>query len=143
MPQVKAAFVSIAFVRENGRMTDDELMQGFESGTLDEYPHVSHVRVAWCHLGRDPILIALARFRAALKRFAAGKGKPDRYHETITIALLLMIADRRGPAGESWDGFAARNPDLLQWPCPALTDLYGDGLLDSPRAREMFVLPEL
>ncbi len=124
-------------------MTDDELLQGFESGTLAEFPHALHVRVAWCHLRRDPILIALARFRAALRQFAAGKGKPDRYHETITIALLLMIAERRGPPGEAWQTFAARNPDLLQWPCPALTALYGSGVLDSARAREVFVLPEL
>jgi hypothetical protein len=50
----------------------------------------------------------LYRFRAALQRFAAGKGRPERYHETITIALLLLIADRRGDAGETWEEFAAR-----------------------------------
>jgi hypothetical protein len=124
-------------------MTDEELVQAFESGALEKFPHVSHVRVAWCYLRRDPILMALPRFRAALQRFAAGKGKPDRYHETITIALLLLIADRRGDVGESWDGFAARNPDLLQWPCPPLTKLYPAEVLDSARALEVFVLPDV
>ena len=118
-------------------MTDEELMRAFESRTLEEFPHASHVRVAWCHLERDPILVALARFRIALQRFATAKGKPDRYHQTITIALLLMIADRRGPAGESWEEFAARNPDLLRWPCPALTALYPDDLLATPRASDI------
>jgi hypothetical protein len=121
-------------------MTDAELVQAFESTKLDEFPHASHVRVAWYYLTRDPILIALPRFKAALQRFAASKGKPERYHETITIALLLLIADRRRD-GESWAMFAARNPDLLQWPCPALTELYPAERLDSPRAREVFVLP--
>ena len=124
-------------------MSDEELVQAFESGALENFPHESHVRVAWCYLRRDPILVALARFRASLQRFAAGKGKADRYHETMTIALLLLIADRRGDAGESWEEFAARNPDLLQWPCPTLTELYAAGVLDSARAREVFVLPDV
>jgi hypothetical protein len=124
-------------------MTDDELVQAFESGALEKFPHESHVRVAWCYLKRDPILAALPRFRAALQRFAAGKGKADRYHETITIALLLLIADRRGDAGESWEQFADRNPALLQWPCPLLTNLYPAEVLDSARAREVFVLPDV
>lgn len=122
-------------------MTDDELLQAFESGALEEFPHASHVRVGWCYVTRRPILDALPRFRAALQRFAAGKGKPERYHETITIALLLLIAERRGAAGEAWEAFAARNPDLLQWPCPALARFYSSDALDSSRARETFVLP--
>ena len=123
-------------------VTDDELVQAFEAGTLDEFPHESHVRVAWWYLVHEPLLAAMARFRSSLRRFAASKGKPDRYHETITIALLLMIAERRRD-GESWEAFAARNPDLLQWPCPPLTALYDGAVLDSPRAREVFVLPDL
>jgi hypothetical protein len=124
-------------------MTDDELVQAFESGALEQFPHESHVRVAWCYLKRDPILAALPRFRAALQRFAAGKGKADRYHETITIALMLLIADRRDGVDESWQDFAARNRDLMQWPCPLLTKLYPAHVLGSPRAREVFVLPDV
>ena len=124
-------------------MTDAELLRAFESGELQDFPHASHVRVAWCYLRRDPILLALPRFKAALQRFAAGKGKPDRYHETITVALMLMIVERLGGARDlSWSEFAARNPDLLQWPCPVLARLYSTSLLESPKAREVFVLPD-
>lgn len=121
---------------------DEELIRKFEAATLDDFPHAAHVRVAWWYVTHEPLLGGMARFRASLRRFAAAKGTPGRYHETITIALLLLIADRRRE-GESWDGFASRNPDLLQWPCPALTALYGRAALDSPRAREVFVLPDV
>ena len=125
-------------------MTDEELMQAFESGTLDEFPHALHVRVAWCYLRRDPILAALPRFRAALQRFAAGKGSPGRYHETITVAYMLLIAERLGSARElPWEAFAARNPDLLQRQPSALTAFYPEALLASPRARDVFVLPDV
>lgn len=123
-------------------MTDEQLVRGFEAGTLDEFPHAAHVRVAWWYLTHDSLLIAMARFRSALQRFAAAKAKPNRYHETITIALLLIIAERlEGSRELPWDAFAARNPDLLQWPS-ALSRFYTNDVLSSPRARDAFVLPE-
>src|SRR5215831_7280455 len=100
-------------------MTDDELVRAFEAAALDAFPHAEHLRVAWCYVSREPLLAAIARMRAGLQRFAAAKGKPDRYHETITVAFVLLVADRWRD-GESSEAFALRNPDLLQWPCPAL-----------------------
>jgi hypothetical protein len=122
-------------------MTDEQLVRAFEAASIEEFPHAAHVRVAWWYVTHTPLLTAMARFRAGLQRVSAAKGKPERYHETITIALLLLIVERRGSAGESWDAFAARNPELLQWPCPLLDRLYARDVLDSPRAREVFVLP--
>lgn len=122
-------------------MTDDELVRAFETTALEEFLHASHVRVGWWYVTHQPLLAAMARFRDGLQRFTAAKGKPQRYHKTITIAFLLLIADRHR-AGESWEAFAGRNPDLLQWPCPALTALYPPELLASDRARDVFVLPD-
>jgi hypothetical protein len=125
-------------------MTDEELVQGFESGDLptDLFTHAEHVRVAWWYLKQEPLLFALARFRATLQRFAAGKGKPARYHETITIAYMLLIAERlAGSRALAWTEFAARNPDLLLWQPSILTQYYADDVLASAQARERFVLP--
>jgi hypothetical protein len=102
------------------------------------------VRVAWCYLNRVPLLVALAQFRSALQRFATAKGKPERYHETITIAYMLLIAERLGHVrGASWERFAAANPDLLTWNPSILARFYTDGVLSSERARAVFVLPDL
>jgi hypothetical protein len=123
-------------------MTDDELVAAFESGRLDEFPHELHVRTAWCYLKRAPILVALPRFRAALQRFAAGKGKPDRYHETITVAYMLLIAERLRDGWElEWPAFAARHADLLRRQPSALSAFYPDDVLASDGARRAFVLP--
>jgi len=125
-------------------VTDDDLVRAFESCELDAFPHESHVRVAWCYLAREPILAALPRFRAALQRFAAAKGETGRYHETITVAFMLIIAERRAGARElTWDAFAARHPDLLQRTPSVLARYYSDDLLASARAREVFVLPDI
>src|SRR6478672_8605489 len=111
--------------RGTGTMTDDELLRGFESCALEDFPHESHVRVAWCYLKREPLLLALARFRSGLQRFAAAKGKPERYHETITVAFMLLIAERLEDARElEWDDFAARHPELLRWQPSILSRFY-------------------
>jgi hypothetical protein len=123
-------------------MTDEDLVRAFEAGSLEEFPHESHVRVAWWYLRQDPVLVALPRFRTALQRFAAAKGKPDMYHETITVAYVLLIAERLAGARDlSWDEFARRNPELLRRHPSALAKFYPAEVLASAKARERFVMP--
>ena len=66
-------------------------------------------------------------------------GKPGLYHETITWAYVLLVNERRAPAGEEdWPAFAARNPDLLAWrPSLLETKYYREETLWSERARRV------
>ena len=125
-------------------MSDDELVAAFESCTLKDFPHEAHVRVAWRYLQRESMLLALPRLRAALQRFAASKGQAGRYHETITVAFMMIIAERLdGARSLSWEAFAAQNDDLLQRQPSVLSRFYPGDVLASPRARETFVMPQL
>jgi hypothetical protein len=128
-------------------MTDEEFLRRFEAGTLPDggFHHRDHVRLAWLYLGRHPLLEAIARFRDGLRRFAAARGKPGLYHETITWAFLLLIHERmarRPPSTASWEAFAAANPDLLVWRPSVLGTYYRDETLASELARRVFVLPD-
>jgi hypothetical protein len=127
-------------------MTGEELIQQFEDGTTpaDTFHHADHVRLAFEYLCRYSLLEALERFPDALKRFAAAQGKAQRYHETITWAYLLLIRERIARAGcaQTWEEFAAHNPDLLLWKDGMLTTLYRQETLDSDFARHTFVLPD-
>ena len=125
-------------------LDDDALMAGFEAATLASFHHADHVHVAWIHLGRLPLLDAAQAFTAALKRFAAAQGTPGLYHETITLAFVLLIADRiaRRGRGESWEAFAAANPDLLTWKPSILERYYDPETLESPLARRAFLWPQ-
>jgi len=126
-------------------MTDEEFVQSFEELTLPEsaFHHRDHVRLAWIYLRRHPALEALARFTAGLQRFATFHGHPGLYHETITWAYLFLIHERMEDAaeGETWEEFAARNPDLLSWKPSILDRYYDTETLGSERARRLFVLP--
>ena len=127
-------------------MTDDELLEAFEAGRepLGGFHHREHVRVAWLYLRRDPWPAALGHFRDGLKRFAAAQGKPGLYHETITVAYLLLIHERMAGAGDggSFDAFVAQNPELLRWKPSLLDRYYAAATLDSDLARRVFVMPD-
>ena len=90
------------------------------------------------------MLEAIAKFSAALKRFAQSKGKPNLYHETITWAYLFLIRERiaRVDQPQSWEQFAENNPDLLIWKEGVLSTLYRQAALDSDLARQFFILPD-
>jgi len=125
--------------------TDQFLISEFEQGrTPGEFHHADHVRVAFAYVREFPMPEALARFSAALKRFARLKGKPNLYHETITWAYLLLIGERITRAGkrQSWEEFCAENGDLLLWKGGILERYYRRETLTSDLARGTFVFPD-
>jgi hypothetical protein len=115
-------------------VTDDEFVIAFENGTLplSAFRHADHVRMAFLCLGRYPLLEAIRRFSASLINFATAPGKTNLYNETITWAYLLLIQERlaRAARHQTWDEFAAANPDLLNWSDSVLKKYYRT----SPRA---------
>ena len=86
-------------------MTDEELIAAFERSEEPDcgFHHAQHVRVAWCYIRAHPLPEALARFTNALRRFAAARGKPDLYHETITVPLQDRMALDHDPFWRPYD----------------------------------------
>jgi hypothetical protein len=123
-----------------------ELFDRFVDATLPaaEFHHEQHVQVAWLFVQKHGMPAALSEFTAAIKRFADAKGATGLYHETITWAFLLLIADRqaRHPAA-SWDEFARANGDLLMWQPSILNRYYSKELLASDLAKRTFLMPDL
>lgn len=128
-------------------ITDQQVIASFESGAISasEFHHADHVRLAFAYLQEHPVLSALERFSAALKKFAANNGKAQLYHETITCAYIFLIAERiaRSDAEKlDWNRFAEKNSDLLVWKCGILSRYYQDATLKSDLARRTFVFPD-
>jgi hypothetical protein len=125
-------------------MTDAEFLAALEAGTLSEveFDHAGHVRAAWLYLRQGCFPEALARMGGALRAYTAAHGKPERYHETVTVAFLALINERLQVQGDSsdWRGFLAQNHDLLDR--RLLTHYYRPETLASPVARRVFILGE-
>jgi hypothetical protein len=121
------------------------LLERFVDTTLPagEFHHQQHVQVAWLFVQKYGMPAALGEFTTAIRRFADAKGATGLYHETITWAFLLLIAERqaRNPAA-AWEAFAASNADLLVWRPSILERYYSKELLGSELARRTFLMPD-
>ena len=124
-------------------MSDREFVEALEACTLPSelFDHREHVRLAWLYLREEPVLDALPRFIASLKRYAGSLGASAKYHETITYAFMFLINERmqRVPA-ETFDEFASAHADLFG---PILKRYYRGETLSSDLARATFLMPDL
>jgi hypothetical protein len=114
----------------------------FESGGLDpaQFLHAEHLRFGYEMLDRYPFGEAVSRFSGGLKLLAAKAGKPEVYHETITVAFLALINERRArDQTPAWSEFKRDNADLFDKRC--LENWYGAEQLSSDLARRIFCLP--
>jgi hypothetical protein len=122
--------------------TEEELL-ALEAGAVDPsaFPHPEHVRFAYAMLERYPFGEAVTRFSRGLKLLATKAGRPEVYHETITVAFLALIGERRARTQyENWSEFKANNSDLFDKRC--LEKWYGAEQLASDLARRTFCLPQ-
>jgi hypothetical protein len=124
-------------------MNDREFLAALESCRLPaaEFDHRAHVRAAYLYSLDTDFGTALARMSQSVRAFATSVGKPERYHETITVGFMALIRRHMHEygAGGSWNEFARDNPELLD---PAvLLRFFPRDVLASEVARKTFVLP--
>jgi hypothetical protein len=124
-------------------MTDDELIDGFEGASLPAFPHADHVRLTILYLARHGRQETERRLFDGLRRFAAAKGVPEKFHVTMTIAWLDLVEDARQRNPQAAD------PGSLLTACPELLDrdallrFYTRERLMSDDARQRWVAPDL
>ncbi len=106
-----------------------------------EFPHCEHVRMAFEMLKRHDFPETVLHYSRALRAMTERAGRPEAFHQTITIAFLSVIAERMETGGATdFAAFAQANPDLLAK--SVLTRWYGADRLASAAARRTFLLPD-
>jgi hypothetical protein len=116
--------------------SDDQFISAVESCTIESFHHSDHVRLAWLYCGRFGMPEASAKIVETIQRLAAHGGQTDKYHHTMTLAWMRLVAAARG-AG--WSGPEA-HPELLQK--EALSAYYSPEVLSSAEARRSWVEPD-
>jgi hypothetical protein len=121
----------------------ESLVRGFESCTLAEFKHASHLSVALWYLSRLPEREAFARMREGLRRFAAHHNS-NLYHETITLFWLRYVRDFIARAGEDRpthelaNQLADSRPDVR-----LIYDYYSQERLATDEAKASWIEPDL
>jgi len=123
-------------------MSDDELVRGFEAASLPAFPHADHVRLTIVYLARHGRAETERKLFDGLRRFAAAKGVPEKFHVTMTRAWIELVEDARRQHPEAPD------PPALLAACPQLLDrdallrFYSPERLKSDEARQQWVPPD-
>jgi hypothetical protein len=123
-------------------MTDHEFIAAYTAGQLEPagFDHRGHLRAAFLLLRSRPFLEACIAMRDGLQALAGKLGKPDLYHETVTVAFMALVAQRNPAAASDWDSFIAQHPALRE---RGLLDAwYSEALLASNAARTAFAMPD-
>ena len=126
-------------------MTDVELTRALERGEVanENFHHVSHLHVAWVYLAESSsVQQAANKMRDSLRRFAGAAGKPQKYHETITLFWVHLLSRAHAVSGgERLEEIVHANPQLLEKNFPLA--YYSAERLFSDEARTSWVEPDL
>ena len=124
-------------------MTDGELTRALEQGEIKDFHHASHLHVAWVYLAESSsVQQAASKMRETLRRFAAAAGKPEKYHETITLFWVHLLSRAYAAChGERLENIVQANPQLLEKNFPLA--YYSRERLFSDEARTSWVEPDL
>jgi hypothetical protein len=127
-------------------LNDDDFVARFQNCTLAkaEFHHADHIRLAFLYLeryGGD----AEARFLDGIRNLAASFGVADKFHYTVTIAWMRVVAAHLGEASgasrQCYADWIARNSHLLAK--DLLAAHYSAERLSNDTARRGWLEPDL
>jgi hypothetical protein len=122
-----------------------DLVRDFETCALpaEAFHHRDHIRVAWMYLRQMDYPAAEKRMSDAIRKFAGAHGANSKYHHTLTLAWMRLVAAaiRDDPRIDDFDCFSGAHPELFDPAAPKM--FYSPGLLQSEAARCGWVEPDI
>ena len=126
-------------------LSDEEFVEAFESCRLpgEQFHHEDHLRLAWIYLRQHGMREAEARLLSGIPRFAAHHGSPGKFHYTMTVAWLRLVAAAREPAAvhQTFSEFLGVHRTLSDR--DLLSKYYSKQLLEQEVARTGWIPPDL
>lgn len=92
---------------KSDQITDETFLQQFEKLTLDSkhFNHIGHIRLAWLYICQYGLESAMEKTFVGIPAYAGNLGASDKFHATITDAIVRIIAKR----------MSAGNTDRFAW----------------------------
>jgi len=125
--------------------SDEDFLRAFEdlSFPAELFHHREHLRVAWLYLQSSDASRAAERMAGGIRRFASHHGATQKYHHTLTMAWMRLVASTLVETTEksTFEQFMAAHPELSDK--NLFAKYYSNELLQSAAAREGWVEPDL
>jgi hypothetical protein len=124
-------------------LNDRDFLHHFEYGTLHEFSHRAHIRMAWLYLRMHEREEALQKIRAGLRHLTEAHDHSRKYHETLTVFWTKQIglAMEQTPEIEDFEALIAQHPHLLNGKLAEA--YYSRERLFSDEARQGWIEPDL
>ena len=125
-------------------LSDEVFLSEFLACSLppEQFDHRAHVRVAWLLLGRYPLEEAVERICEGIQRYATHHGATEKYHRTLSEAIVRLMAQGDGRTARSWEHFLGANAELLRDVRGMIAKYYSPERLGSIEAKRTFVPPD-
>ena len=80
-------------MEKHHQLTDPEFEKQFMHGLLhpDYFSHQAHLRLAWIHIDRYGIDVAIENITFQIKNYTQILGAENKYNETVTIASIRAV----------------------------------------------------
>jgi hypothetical protein len=125
--------------------SDEDFLRAFEdlSFPADHFHHREHIRVAWLYLKSSDATRAAEKMSERIRRFANHQGATQKYHHTLTLAWMRLVAAAlvETPEGYTFEQFISAHLQLKD--TKLLDKYYSKERLQSAAAREGWVEPDL
>ncbi|MGX5172539.1 hypothetical protein ACUR5C_00765 [Aliikangiella sp. IMCC44653] len=126
-------------------MQDQTFKQQFEALTLDPvyFNHLGHVRITWIYLNESTVATACEKVLDGIKKYATHLGAPDKFHYSLTVASVYIIAQAmRDSKTSNFVDFVAANADLFKHFKSQIAVYYSDKVIESNAAQQGWVEPD-
>ncbi len=127
-------------------ISDKQLLEQFEALTLDpsELNHVSHLCIAWLYLSKFDLREAIEKIAIGTKEYAESLGVYDKFHRTVTEAIVRIVYKRMSKLGKTnFEVFLRYNDDLVDDLKSLLHCHYTEEVLASADARFNYLQPDI
>jgi hypothetical protein len=126
-------------------LNDDDFILAFERCEIpgEHFHHADHLRLARLYVDRFGPEVAEWCMLKGIRKFAEHHGATQKFHYTMTVAWLRLVAFERGTdrAADAFEPWVARHQSLLRR--DLLSEHYSKDCLDSQAARGRWVEPDL
>jgi N-formylglutamate deformylase len=129
----------MSLVLASAHLNDEEFLAAFHGCQLSgsEFRHADHLRLAWLHLHREPLEMALRSVREGIQKFARHHKATGLYHETLTTAWVRLLSTHEEA---EFDDFLIANEHRLNK--ELLHRFWTPELLASDEAKRQWVPPD-
>lgn len=127
-------------------LNDDDFLKKFETCSLTNWSHKTHLRMAWLYLTRNDRRVAVNKIFDGIKNFIDNSqiARKTTFHFTMTYFWIQMIdlAIAQSPKNLNFEAFLSLNPQLMNG--GLFLEYYKkETLLNNPIARQEMVLPDI